>query len=74
MLTDNVKENLKEAEGYLRNALYHAAKNERPMVCSTISDLIMRIEALQMSDAFLDKLENRRPGDKGFFGTFWKDD
>jgi hypothetical protein len=74
MLTDNVKENLKEAEGYLRNALYHSAKNERSMVCTAISDLIMRIEALQSTDALLDKLENRKPGDRGFFGTFWKDE
>ena len=45
------------------------------MVCSVIADLISRIESLQSTDAILDKLENRRPGDSGFFGTiFGKDD
>lgn len=71
MLTNQVKENLKEAEGCLRNALHWAAKNERPLVCGVISDMISRIENLQSTDAILDKLENRKPGDSGFFGTIF---
>lgn len=71
MLTDQVKENLNDAEGSLRNALHWAAKNERPMVISVIADLINRIESLQATDSLLDKLETRRPGDSGFFGTFF---
>jgi hypothetical protein len=73
MLTNQVTENLKEAEGSLRNALHWAAKNERPVVCSVIADLIHRIETLQSTDAILDKLENRKPGDAGFFGTMFGD-
>jgi hypothetical protein len=72
-LGNQVTENLKEAEGSLRNALHWAAKNERPVVCSVIADLIHRIETLQTTDSLLDKLENRKPGDAGFFGNFWKD-
>jgi len=71
MLTNQVEENLKEAEGCLRNALHWAAKNERPMVCSVIADMISRIESLQSTDAILDKLENRKPGDSGFFGNIF---
>ncbi len=71
MLTDQVKENLNDAEGSLRNALHWAAKNERPIVCSVIADMISRIETLQTTDSLLDKLENRKPGDSGFFGTFF---
>ena len=71
MLTNQVEENLKEAEGCLRNALHWAAKNERPMVCSVIADMISRIETLQTTDSILDKLENRKPGDSGFFGTIF---
>jgi hypothetical protein len=70
-LGNQVIENLKEAEGSLRNALHWAAKNERPVVCSVIADLIHRIESLQSTDAILDKLENRKPGDAGFFGTMF---
>jgi len=71
MLTNQVEENLKEAEGCLRNALHWAAKNERPMVCSVIADMISRIESLQTTDSILDKLENRKGGDSGFFGTMF---
>ncbi|QPX48097.1 hypothetical protein PQC13_gp132 [Synechococcus phage S-SRM01] len=74
-LGSQVKESLQEAEASLRNALAFAARQERPMVCSVIADLISRIETLQSTDSLLDKLENRKSGDSGFFGTFFgKDD
>jgi hypothetical protein len=70
-LSESVEESLKEAEASLRNALAYAARQERPMVCSVISDMISRIESLQNTDALLDKLENRKFGDSGFFGTIF---
>ena len=70
-LSQSVEESLKEAEASLRNALAFAARQERPMVCSVISDMISRIESLQSTDAILDKLENRKFGDTGFFGTMF---
>ena len=74
-LGTQVEDSLKEATQNLRNALAFAARTERPMVCSVIADLISRIESVQNTDAILDKLENRRPGDSGMFGTFFgKDD
>ena len=72
-LSKSVEESLKEAEGCLRNALHRAARNERPMVCSVISDLIGRIESVMSTDALLDKLENRKPGTNGNFGVFFND-
>ncbi len=74
-LSSTVKESLSEAEAALRNALAYAARQERPMVCSVIADLISRIESMQSTDSILDKLEDRKPGDSGFFGTiFGKDE
>jgi hypothetical protein len=73
-LSDSVIESLKEAEGSLRNALYKAAKNERPMAVSVIADMISRIDGLIQTDVILDKLENRKPGDSGFFGTIFGKD
>jgi hypothetical protein len=70
-LSKSVEESLKEAEASLRNALSYAARQERPLVCSVIADLISRIESLQSTDAILDKLENRKPGDAGFFGNMF---
>ncbi len=70
-LSQSVEESLKEAEASLRNALAYSARQERPVVCSVISDMISRIESLQSTDALLDKLENRKFGDSGFFGTMF---
>ena len=68
-LSKSVEESLKEAEAALRNSLAYAARQERPMVCSVIADIISRIESLQNTDALLDKLEGFKPGDTGFFGN-----
>jgi len=74
-LSESVESSLNEASASLRNALAYAARQERPMVCTVIADLIGRIESLQATDSILDKLENRKPGDSGFFGTmFGKND
>jgi hypothetical protein len=70
-LGQQVEESLKEAEASLRNALSFAARQERPMVCSVIADMISRIETLQKTDSILDKLENRKFGDNGFLGTIF---
>ena len=70
-LSESVETSLKEAEAALCNALAYAARQERPMVCSVIADMIHRIESLQSTDAILDKLENRKPGDSGLFGNFF---
>ena len=60
-LSESVEESLREAESSLRNALAYAARQERPMVCSVIADLISRIDSVMHTDALLDKLENRKP-------------
>jgi len=74
-LSESVENSLKEAEQSLRNALAFAARQERPMVCSVVADMISRIDTLIHTDALLDKLENRKPGDSGIFGAFFdKDD
>ena len=74
-LSESVESSLNEASASLRNSLAYASRQERPRVGSVIADLISRIETLQSTDAILDKLENRKPGDSGFFGTmFGKND
>jgi hypothetical protein len=73
-LSESVETSLKEAEASLRNALAYAARQERPMVCSVIADLISRIESVVTTDSILDKLENRKSGDSGFFGPFFNKD
>ena len=72
-LSQSVEESLNEAQLSLRNALAYAARQERPMVCSVIADMIQKIDSVIHTDSILDKLENREPGDSGFFGQFFED-
>jgi hypothetical protein len=69
-LAQQVEESLKEAEANLRNALAYAARAERPVVVSSIADLIHRIDGIICTDDLLDKLENRKEGDRGSWGPF----
>lgn len=61
-LSKSVEESLKEAEASLRNALAFAARQERPVICNTISEIICRIEQIQTFDSLVDKLEEFKGG------------
>jgi hypothetical protein len=67
-LSKTVESSLKEAESSLRNALAYAARQERPIVCTTISKLINEIDHIVTFDDILDKLESRMEGDRGTWG------
>ena len=74
-LSESVEQSLKEAEASLRNALAYAARQERPVVCTTISKVIQEIETLQSFDSLMDKLEDRMKGmgdERGDFGSFFR--
>jgi len=73
-LSQSVEESLREAEQSLRNALAYAARQERPMVCSAIAEMMKQIDTVIMADSVLDKLENRESGSSGQFGSFFDDD
>jgi hypothetical protein len=70
-ISKTVDDSLKEAEASLRNALAFAARQERPIICTTLSKLIFEIETLRSTDDILDKLESRKKGDSGNFGMFF---
>lgn len=73
-LSKSVEESLREAESSLRNALAFAARQEKPFIGKHIADMIMQIDNLISADALIDKIENRREGDSGFFGTMFDHD
>lgn len=58
-LSKSVESSLKEAESALRNALAYAARQERPLVCSSISKMIAEIDHIQSFDTILDKLQEQ---------------
>lgn len=72
-LSKSVEDSLKEAEASLRNALAFAARQERPLVCTQIANLIKDIEHVQSFDGLFDMLEDRKPGSNGNFGPFFTD-
>jgi len=67
-LSKSVEASLQEAESHLRNALAFAARQERPLVCTSIAKVIQEIEHLQSFEDILDKLESRAEGDSGTWG------
>jgi hypothetical protein len=56
-LSQSVDESLNEASAALRNALAYAARQERPVVCNSISEILCRIDQLKSFDGILDKLD-----------------
>ncbi len=55
-LSNSVQESLDEAAGSLRNALAFAARQERPLVCKTIANLLSEVESIGSFDELLDSL------------------
>lgn len=67
-LSKSVEESLNDAESALRNALAFAARQEKPYVCSTIAEMVQKIDTIKTMDGIFDKLENRMEGDSGMWG------
>ena len=73
-LSDTVKESLRDAQEDLRNALATAARTEKPFVSKHIADMLAQIDNLIDATEMLEKMQNRKDGDSGFFGTFFNPD
>ena len=68
------KESLRDAQEDLRNALAAAARTEKPFVSKHIADMLAQIDNIIDATEMLEKIENRKDGDSGFFGTFFNGD
>ena len=73
-LSETVKESLRDAQEDLRNALACAARTEKPFVSKHIADMLAQIDNLIDATEMLEKMQNRKDGDSGFFGTFFNED
>ena len=73
-LSDTVKTSLRDAQENLRNALAFSARQEKPFVSKHIADMLAMIDNVIDASDMLEKLENRKDGDSGFFGTFFNTD
>ena len=70
-LSGQVEESLRDAQADLRNALAVAARNEESYVSKHIADMLANIDNLIDASDMIEKIENRKEGDNGFFGTFF---
>ena len=73
-LSETVKTSLKDAQEDLKNALAYAARTEKSFVSKNIADMLAQIDNLIDATEMLEKMQNRKDGDSGFFGTFFNPD
>ena len=68
------RENEEFAQENLKDALACAARTEKPFVSKHIADMLAQIDNIIDATEILEKLQNRKDGDSGFFGTFFNPD
>jgi len=68
-LSEQVILSLRDAQEDLRNALAFSARNEKPYVSKHIADLLSGIDNIIDATDLIERIENRKPGDSGMFGT-----
>ena len=73
-LSKQTLDHLLEAESHLRAAIKSAATNEKPLVVKQLSQLLLDMEQCKKFEEIMDMLENRKPGSKGNFGSFFDND
>ena len=54
-LSSQVKETIEQATATLRDALAFAARTEHPVVISSLTDVLVRLESLESMDEIMDK-------------------
>ena len=59
-LADKTTEYLNEASSALRNALYWAAKNERPHTINALAELLSAVDKVVTMDDVLDSLDEMK--------------
>ena len=70
-LSETVKTSLRDAQENLKNALAYSARTEKRFVSKHIADMLANIDNLIDASDMIEKIENRKEGDNGFFGTFF---
>ena len=73
-LSETVKSALRDAQEDLKNALACSARTEKSFVSKNIADMLAQIDNIIDATEMLEKMQNRKDGDSGFFGTFFNGD
>ena len=72
-LSKQVEESLRDAQSNMRNALAFAARGEKTYVSKHIADMLHKVDNLIDVSDVIEKLETRKPGDRGMWGPFVDD-
>lgn len=59
-LSNQVKDTVEEAAAKLREALAFAARTEHPVVISSLTDILVRLESLESMDELMDKFARKQ--------------
>jgi len=70
-LSEQVEDSLRDAQSELRNALAFAARSEKSYIAMHIGKMMHDIDNLIDVHEILEKVENRKPGDRGAWGPFY---
>jgi len=73
-LSKQTLDHLCDAESHIRAAIKSAAVNEKPLVVKQLSQILMDMEQTKKFEEIMDILDNREPGSRGQFGSFFNDD
>jgi len=65
-LSSQVKEATNQAAAQLREALAFAARTENPVVISTITDILVRLESLETIEEMMGKFGGRQEVPRSF--------
>jgi len=73
-LSKQTLDHLLEAESHIRAAIKSAATNEKPMVVQQLAKILMDMEHCRKFEEIMDMLDNRKPGSRGNFGSFFEEE
>jgi len=73
-LSKQTLDHLLEAESHIRAAVKSAATNEKPLVVQQLAKILMDMEHCKKFEEIMDMLDNRKPGSRGNFGSFFEED
>ena len=73
-LSETVKTSLRDAQENLKNALAYSARTEKPFVSKHIADILASIDNIIDAADIIHRIENRKDGDSGMFGTFFNNE
>jgi len=73
-LSKQTLDHLLEAESHIRAAVKSAATNEKPMVVHQLAKILMDMEHCKKFEEIMDMLDNRKPGSRGNFSSFFEEE